>query len=134
MAKTPTQHLASKKAKKKVVLERHFAGIKAGQLMLVGTPQLVDAYVRRIPAGETRSIRRLRNEMARNHRCNATCPVSTAIFLRLVAQAALDEIEAGAELVDVAPFWRAVAPEDKLVKKLSVDADWIRFQRERESA
>ncbi|MEM8984956.1 MAG: hypothetical protein AAGC71_18245 [Pseudomonadota bacterium] len=129
MGKTATERLNAKKQPKKVVLEKDFAGIKAGTRMLVGTPQMVDNYVRKIPFGETRTIPRLRNELARRHRCDAMCPVSTAIFLRVVADAALESLEAGSAIADVTPFWRAVAPDDKLVKKLDVDSAWIEHQR-----
>ncbi|MEM9621203.1 MAG: hypothetical protein AAF993_06110 [Pseudomonadota bacterium] len=129
MAKTATQKLQQKKDKKKVVLEHDFAGIKAGQLMLVGTPQMVDAYIRKIPYGETRTIHRLRNELARRNRCDATCPVSTAIFLRICAEAALEAMDQGTAPAEITPFWRVVAPEDKIAKKLNIDSEWIRHQR-----
>ncbi len=132
MATTALQKLKQKKEKKTVVLEKDFAGIKAGQRMLVGTPQMIDAYIRKIPKGKTKTMRQLRNEIARRHRCDATCPVSTAIFVRVVAQAALEEMDEGADLDAIAPFWRVIAPEDKMASKLAVDGDWIRHQRERE--
>lgn len=132
MAKTAIEHLNQKKEKKKVILEQNFAGIKAGQLMLVGTPQIVDAYMRKVPRGKTKTMHQLRNELARRHKCDATCPVSTAIFVRIVAQAALEELENGADLGDITPFWRVVAPEDKVAAKLNVDREWIRRQREME--
>ncbi len=86
------------KPPKRVRLGGDFAGIPAGQLMLVATPRLVDDYLRRIPRGERRSIERLRRELARRHRCDATCPVSLAIFLRICAEAAWEELEAGASI------------------------------------
>ena len=134
MAKTATEKLHQKKQKKQVVLEKDFAGIKAGQRMLVGTPQMVDAYVRKIPHGETRTIQRLRNELARRNQCDATCPVSTAIFLRISAEAAIEAMEQGADISEITPFWRAVAPEDKVASKLSVGSEWIRLQREQEGS
>lgn len=129
MAKSATQKLAAKKQLKKVVLENDFAGIRAGQRMLVATPKLVDDYIRRVPFGEIRSIRRLRNELARRHGCDAACPVSTAIFLRIAAEAALESLEEGTPVSDITPFWRVVDPDDKLVARLPVDSDWIRHQR-----
>ena len=129
MAKSARDRLRQKKEKKKVVLEKDFAGIKAGQLMLVGTPQMVDAYIRKIPSGKTKTMHQLRNELARRNKCNATCPVSTALFVRIAAEAALEELEQGTELASVTPFWRVVAPEDKIATKLNVDSEWIRHQR-----
>jgi hypothetical protein len=132
MAKTATEKLKQKKDKKKVVLEKDFAGIKAGQLMLVGTPQMIDAYIRKIPRGKFKSMHQLRNELARRNKCDATCPVSTAIFVRISAEAALEALDNGTKLSDITPFWRVVAPEDKMVAKLNVDGKWINQQRQAE--
>lgn len=132
MAKSATEKLKQKKDKKKVILDKDFAGIKAGQLMLVGTPQMIDAYIRKIPKGKFKSMRQLRNELARRNKCDATCPVSTAIFVRISAEAALEDLENGAALTDITPFWRVVAPEDKMVAKLNVDEHWISQQRQSE--
>ncbi len=133
MAKTALEKLQQKKDKKVVVLEKDFAGIKAGQTMLVGTPQMIDTYVRKIPRGETRTVQRMRNELARRHRCDATCPVSTAIFLRISAEAAIEQMDDGASVDDITPFWRAIAPEDKVAKKIAVDSAWIQHQRDSEA-
>jgi hypothetical protein len=38
----------------------------------------------------------LRRELAQVHGADATCPVSTAIFPRVVAEAAWDDVQAGA--------------------------------------
>ena len=122
------------KQPKRVRLDADFAGIRAGQMLFVGTPRLVDDYVRRIPRGETRSIERLRRELARAHRCDATCPVSTAIFLRIAAEAAWEELESGRPIEEVTPFWRALEPGSTIAKKLRVDSQFIAHQRELEAA
>jgi hypothetical protein len=124
-----TAKLAVKKDPKRVRLEHDFAGVAAGQMLFVATPQIVDRYVRRITHGESRSIVRLRRDLARAHKCDATCPVSTAIFLRISAEAAWEAIQAGAAPSDVAPFWRIVEPNSPLAKRLSVDSRWIAAQR-----
>ena len=132
MAKTATERLLAKKAPKKVVLDKDFAGIKAGQRMLVGTPQMIDRYIRKIPSGETRTLHRLRNELARRNKCDATCPVSTSIFVQVASQAAIESMEAGTPVSEITPFWRVVGPDDKIAAKLSVDRKWIELQRELE--
>lgn len=132
MAKSAIERLNQKKEKKKVILETDFAGVRAGQLMLVGTPKMIDAYIKSVPTGKTKTMRQLRNELARRHRYDATCPVSTAIFVRLVAQAAIEEMDSGKSPRDVTPFWRVVAPDDKIAGKLNIDREWIGHQRELE--
>jgi hypothetical protein len=123
-----------RKQPKRVLLEADFAGVKAGQMLFVGTPQLLDAYLRRIPRGETRTIERLRRELARAHRCDATCPVSTAIFLRIAAEAAWEDLESGRGVDEVAPFWRVIEPGSTIAKKLRADSQFIARQRELEGA
>jgi hypothetical protein len=123
-----------KKLPKRVKLDKAFAGIKAGSWLYVGTPQLIDAYLRGVPAGETRTIERLRRELARKNQCDATCPVSTAIFLRICAEAAIERINAGAALSEVTPFWRVIEPGSTIARKLSVDSHWIAHQRDIEAS
>ena len=56
----------------------------------------------------------------------------TAIFLRVVAEAALEQLESGAEIKEVTPFWRAVAPGDKVSSRLPVDKKWFERLRKKE--
>jgi hypothetical protein len=123
-----------KKLPKRVMLDKDFAGIKAGSMLYVGTPQLIDAYVKKIPAGELRTIVRMRNELARKNKCDATCPVSTAIFLRISAQAAIEKMKAGATVEDVSPFWRVIESGSTIAGKIDIDGQWIDHQRELEAS
>ena len=131
---TACEKLHRKKDPKKVKLEFDFAGIKAGQTMFVGTPMIVDKYIRSIPNGQNRTIRGLRNELARRNKCDAMCPVSTSIFIRMVAEAAIEEMAEGKTVSDVSPFWRVLESEDKITKKLPIDPDWLDQQRSLESS
>lgn len=132
MAKSAKEKLNAKKEPKRVVMEKDFAGIKAGETMFVATPLMVDAYIRDIPHGETQTVKELRDEMARRNECDGTCPMSTSIFVRMAADAAIEDMKAGVAVTDLTPFWRVVGPDDKIAKKLSIDADWIGHQRQRE--
>lgn len=128
------EKLQREKATKKVKLDNDFAGIKAGQMMFVATPMIVDAYIKKIPYGKTRSIPALRNELARQNKCDASCPISTSIFIRMAGEAALEEIADGKSLQEVTPFWRVLQGKDKITGKLDVDPDWVDQQREAEAS
>ena len=134
MAMQPCENFRKQRLAKKVVLEKDFAGVKAGQTLFIGTPQLIANYIEAIPSGETVSIVKLRNQLARRNQCDAMCPVSTAIFLRIVAEYAIDEMDNGKTPGDVVPFWRAIGPDDKVAKKLSVGSEWIAHQRSLEAS
>lgn len=123
--KSSIERLNAKKQPKKVQLDYDFAGMKAGSMMYVGTPQIIDAFIKKIPHGTTRTVNAMRNELARRHGCDNTCPVSTAIFIRISAEAALERLNDGADLAEVTPFWRLISSADKVTKKLDVDPQWV---------
>jgi hypothetical protein len=108
-----------------VMLHADFAGVKAGNTMLISSPGEIANYLSRIPHGETRTIERLRNELARKAGANAMCPVTTAIYLRVVAEVALTDLAAGKRLDEVVPFWRVVTPDSKVAQKLSCGPDHV---------
>lgn len=120
------------KPAKTVLLHTDFAGIKRGTVMFIGSPGVIANYIARIPAGETRTIERMRNELARRNDAQATCPVTTAIFLKVVAEVALDELRAGRPPAKVVPFWRIIAPGSKIAGRLSCDDEMIVSLREME--
>ncbi|MDQ0423370.1 hypothetical protein J2045_004422 [Peteryoungia aggregata LMG 23059] len=112
-----------------VMLSSPFAGVPSGAMMLISSPGDIARYVAAIPSGETRSIARLRSDLAKRAKADAMCPVTTAIYLRVVAEVALDELEAGKPMDEVVPFWRIIEPKDKLVAKLSCGPERIEHLR-----
>ena len=127
--KNAREKLAAKKEIKKVVMDKAWAGMQPGQTMLVATPLTVDAYIRDIPHGTTQTIPDMRNALAKTENCAGTCPMSTSIFVRMVAEAALEDIADGKPVSEVSPFWRIITSADKMAKKLNVDPAWIDEQR-----
>jgi hypothetical protein len=122
-----------KKQDKVVALEIDFAGIKSGSKMYIATPGIIANYIKHIPVGETRSIERMRNELARQHGATATCPVTTAIFLRVVCEAMWDDYEEKTPVEKLVPFWRVVEPGSTIAKKLRCDSQWLEQMREAET-
>ncbi len=108
-----------------VMLHADFAGVKAGNTMLISSPGEIANYIARIPAGETRTLDRLRNELARKAGAQAMCPVTTAIYLKVVAEVALQDLAEGRPLERVVPFWRVVRPDSKVAAKLSCGPDHV---------
>lgn len=126
--KKPTdwrKRFGAAKAPHVVMLHTDFAGVKAGNTMLISSPGEIANYVARIPKGETRTMDRLRNELARKAGANAMCPVTTAIYLRIVAEVALADLAEGKRLEEVVPFWRVVQPGSKVAQKLSCGPDHV---------
>ena len=127
--KTAREKLAAEKQPKKVVMDKSWGGMQPGQTMLVATPLMVDAYIRDIPHGDTKTISEMRDELAAGQDCAGTCPMSTSIFVRMVAEAALEDLADGKAVSEVSPFWRMITSADKMTKKLDIDPAWIDEQR-----
>ena len=132
--KSAREKLAVKKQIKKVVMDKTWGGMKPGDTMLVATPLMVDAHVRSIPHGTTETIPELRDALAKAEACSGTCPLSTSIFVRMVAEAALEDIADGKPVAEVSPFWRVITSQDKIAKRLNVDPAWIHEQRALEAS
>jgi uncharacterized protein YbjQ (UPF0145 family) len=126
--KKPTdwrKRFGAAKAPHVVMLHADFAGVKAGNTMLISSPGEIANYLSRIPKAETRTMDRMRNELARKAGANAMCPVTTAIYLRVVAEVALADLAEGKRLEEVVPFWRVVLPDSKVAQKLSCGPDHV---------
>lgn len=126
--KKPTDwHKRFKNAKEPhvVTLPSDFAGVKAGMQMLISSPGEIANFVARIPQGEFRTIARLRSDLAHRANADAMCPVTTAIFLKVVAEVSLADLASGKQMSEVVPFWRIVAPTSKLAAKISCGRDGI---------
>lgn len=121
-------------AKEPVVkrIDKNFADMRAGQLMLISTPAEIDQLVRKLPEGTAWTISDLRKELARRHKADITCPVTTGIFVRINAEVALEDIAAGKSPDEVMPFWRVVDPNSPLAKKISCGPDFIDQMRQQE--
>jgi hypothetical protein len=120
-------------APRRVVLEAAFAGIPAGRTLFVPTPGLLADRILAIPEGDTLEVRMLRDMLARAHDADATCPVTTALFLRIVAEAAWDDLQDGTPLDRIIPFWRAIDAASPVAARLRCGPDWIRARREAEA-
>lgn len=127
--KTAREKLAAKKDPKKVIMDKAWGGMQPGDTMLVATPLMVDAFIQDIPHGTTRTIPEMRDHLAAQQACSGTCPLSTSIFVRMVAEAALEDLSDGKAVSEVSPFWRMITSQDKMAKKLNVDPAWIDEQR-----
>jgi hypothetical protein len=83
--------------------------------MLVPTPLLVDNLVRKIPGKKLITVAQIRGRLAKDFKADLTCPMTTGIFLRIVAEVAEEDLKRGKR--NVAPYWRVVKPDGSLNEK-----------------
>lgn len=84
-------------------------------MMLIPTPLLVNDVLKRVPKGKLITVGSIREKLARDHKANVTCPLTTGIFLRIVAEAAEENRAQGAKRVS--PYWRVVRDDGGLNPK-----------------
>ena len=105
------------------------AGMRAGQIMLVPTPAMIDAFMREIPKGEAVDVKAMRAALAQRHGAEVTCPIYTGFHLRTVAEAAYEQHLMGAPLADIAPFWRVIDAGTPTAKRLACGIAFVRQRR-----
>ncbi len=132
MAKTWKQKLEEKKQPKLQVIEKSMAGLRAGDTLFMPTPQLIKQFMEGIPEGQQVSVQQMRQQLAQTHQGDATCPVSTSMFARIVAEAAWEDIQAGKDPTQVTPFWRVIEPNSSIAQKLACGSEFIDAMREQE--
>lgn len=104
-------------------IDKPWLGFREGSKMLISSPAEIDEYIRKIPAGKTVTVEKLRKDLAIKHGADFTCPLTTGIFLRIVAEKSFEEMNI--DKIEVAPFWRIIDPGSKLASKLSFGPDFI---------
>ena len=112
--------------------EKDFAGIRNGQLMLIPTPRMVDAYIRQIPRGKQVDPQTMRRDLAAENHAEVTCPLTTGIFIRIAAEAAWEQYQKGTPLRQLTPFWRVINEKSTTAKKLSFGTEFLKKMREGE--
>lgn len=83
--------------------------------MLIATPLLVDAQIRKIKKGKLVTTRIIREKLARDFKADFTCPLTTGIFTNIAARAAEEYRAAGRK--NTTPYWRVVKDEGGLNEK-----------------
>jgi len=86
-----------------------------GATLVIAAPAEVDALMRRVPHGRVTTINDLRGALARRHRAEAACPITTGIFAWIAANAAEESAEAGAK--KITPWWRTLKKDGALNPK-----------------
>jgi hypothetical protein len=114
------------------VLQKSFADIQAGEKMLIPTPQIVDAYIRNIPKSKETTMAQMRRDLAAEYHAHKTCPLTSGIFLRIVAEAAHEELAQGKSISKIAPYWRIMDEKSNAAKKLTAGIDFLKEQRKKE--
>lgn len=108
--------------------------LRAGDRILMPSGDMIEAYIRAIPRGEAQDVPMMRRTLAEGHDAATTCPVTTGIHLRAIAEAAHAALEAGASSGEVVPVWRVLERKASVLRRLPFDPAWLLALREQEAA
>jgi hypothetical protein len=98
--------------------------------MLIPKPLDIDALIHRISSGKLATVIQIREKLAKDAQANCCCPLTTGIFLRIVAEVAEEDLRSGEK--DVTPYWRVVKPDGSLNERFpgGVQAQAARLEEE----
>jgi hypothetical protein len=83
--------------------------------MVVPAPREVDEFMKRVPRGKLVTINDIRTGLARKHRVDLGCPITTGIFAWIAAHAAEEEAALGRK--KITPYWRTLKTGGELNAK-----------------
>ncbi len=75
-------------------------------LMVIPAPREVDALMKQVPKGRLVTINELRGALAKKHKADFACPITTGIFSWIAAHAAAEAETGGAKRIT--PYWRTL--------------------------
>ncbi len=75
-------------------------------IMVIPAPREVDALMRQVPKGRLVTINELRAALAKKHKADFACPITTGIFSWIAAHAAAEGETEGAKRFT--PYWRTL--------------------------
>jgi hypothetical protein len=86
-----------------------------GSSVAIAAPREIDGLMRSIPTGHVTTMNELRKAIARKHRTETTCPITTGIFSWIAANAAEEAAAAGEK--NITPYWRTLKTGGELNPK-----------------
>ena len=130
MAKSWKEKNFSKENFEIKTIQENFWGHVAGSKMLIPTPLMIQEYINQIESGKVSEIETMRNDLAIENSADFTCPMTTGIFLKIVAEYNYEKLNQ--KRVDICPFWRIIDPNSKFSERLSFDKNLIASKRNKE--
>jgi hypothetical protein len=83
--------------------------------MVIPAPKEVDAIMKTVPNGRLITINEIRAALAKKHKTDIACPITTGIFAWIAAHAAEEAAAEGAK--NITPYWRTLKTGGELNAK-----------------
>ena len=128
MTKSWREKFFSKKNFEIKTIQKNFWGHVAGSKMLIPTPLIIQEYINHIESGKISEVETMRNDLAIEYGADFTCPLTTGIYLRIVAEYNYENLSK--KDFEICPFWRIIDPNSKISERLSLDKNFIFSKRD----
>jgi len=83
--------------------------------MLIPKPLDVDSLIRKTKKGKLITVAEIRSRLARDNGVDVACPLTTGIFIRIVAEASQEDFRNGKKRIT--PYWRVIRDDGSLNEK-----------------
>jgi hypothetical protein len=98
--------------------------------IVIPAPVEVDSIMKRVPVGKLVTINEIRSALAKKHKANIGCPITTGIFVWIAANAAAEAAATGETCIT--PYWRTLKTGGQINEKYPGGAVAVRAQLEAE--
>jgi len=85
--------------------------------MYISCPEEIEKVIRKVPKGKLITTKEIVGKLTKKHGVDFTCPLTTGIFVSIVANKAEEEIDEGAKLSEVTQYWRVIKPDGQIYDK-----------------
>lgn len=99
-------------------------------LYIIPAPVEVDKIMKQVPEGKLITINQIREILAKKHKADYACPITTGIFAWVAANAAKEQAIEGKK--DTTPYWRTLKTDGILNGKYPGSIDGQRKLLEKE--
>lgn len=109
--------MAPKKSWKEKMEERTKGEIKQTDkgMMYISYPREIEKVIRSIPKGKLITTEQIVKKFTKQYKVDFTCPLTTGIFVSIVANYAEEQKESGAK--ELVPYWRVIKPKGYIYDK-----------------
>ncbi|MFA6034793.1 MAG: hypothetical protein WC889_17980 [Myxococcota bacterium] len=94
-----------------------------GGLMVIPAPREVDAIMKRVPDGKLITTAIIRSKLARKHKVDSACALTTGIFAGIAAHVADEEAATGKKVFT--PYWRTLKADGTLNAKFPGGVEFL---------
>jgi alkylated DNA nucleotide flippase Atl1 len=84
-------------------------------MMYISTPKEIDGIIKKVPNGKLITTEQIAEKLAEKHKTDYICPLTTGIFVSIVANAAYEEMLNHKN--KITPYWRVVKAKGRLYDK-----------------